>query len=249
MFHENTEGFGKDLGLMHQVVMLSRKHQVGQKFWGFLAHNDAFFKKVIEMATEEAKLKREDVDGVLNFVTEMRSRECMISEEESYYARSSHSAHHDLIRALMKGFKKLITRAQYSPAAVELCVELEKFFQMAYVRSAVYCQINDHPKDRNRWFHEPIYGLHTTFMDLLAGDGRVYMGSFLDYEAFANDKHIKAFADLWKPISEEWDRACEAEKGSDLGLTKQQLNKLLTGLDQCLNGILGTIRNTINRLT
>ncbi len=246
MFQEDTRDFGKDLGLMHQVVVLSRKHQVGQKFWGFLAHNDAFFKKVIEMATEEAKLKLEDVSGVLDYLTKMRSRDCMISETESYYARSSHSAHQDLIHAQMEGFKHLIRRAQHSPAAAEICAELEKFFQIAYVRSAVYCQINDHPENRDRWFHEPIYGLHTTFVDLLAGDNRVHLGSFLNHEAFTNDKHIEAFADLWKSIDEEWDRAREAEKDPGLRLTKQQLDNLLTGLDQCLDGILSTIRNKIS---
>ncbi len=248
-FTENTKGFGKDLGVMHQMVMLSRRHNVGQKFWGFLAHNEDLFKRIIVMAEEAVALQPTDVGNLIDTLMAIRAEGCPIREQESYYARSSHSEHRVLVsRQMTSRFAALMKKAEHNPQAEAICVELEKFFQIAYVRSAVYCQIHEEP-EHNRWFHEPIWGLHTTFMDLWDGDGRVYLGSFLDHETFTSDKHIEAFVDLWKPISEEWDRAYKAKKDQCLRLTEEQLNNLLKGLDQCLDGILGNIRDMICRPT
>lgn len=44
----SEETFGKDLGLIHEVVVTGRKAGANRAFWTRLAHDQAFFKEVIE---------------------------------------------------------------------------------------------------------------------------------------------------------------------------------------------------------
>ncbi|OGZ20684.1 MAG: hypothetical protein A2654_00105 [Candidatus Nealsonbacteria bacterium RIFCSPHIGHO2_01_FULL_43_31] len=44
-----TEDFGRDYGLIHEVVVTGRKAGAGREFWGKLAHDEELFKKVVSV--------------------------------------------------------------------------------------------------------------------------------------------------------------------------------------------------------
>lgn len=46
----SEKDFGKDLGLVHEAVIAGRKIGAGRPFWKRIAHNPAFFEKVIEIS-------------------------------------------------------------------------------------------------------------------------------------------------------------------------------------------------------
>lgn len=45
------EDFGKDHGLIHEVVVTGRKAGAGQAFWAKLAHDEDLFKRVVSVVT------------------------------------------------------------------------------------------------------------------------------------------------------------------------------------------------------
>ncbi|MFH0814898.1 MAG: hypothetical protein V1902_02345 [Candidatus Falkowbacteria bacterium] len=51
-----VEDFGKDLGLVHEVVVTGRKVGAGRDFWARLAHDEAFFRRVVELDAPQAAL-------------------------------------------------------------------------------------------------------------------------------------------------------------------------------------------------
>ena len=52
-----SEQFGKDLGLMHEVIVTGRKVGAGRDFWAALAHNEEMFKKVVDLVNPRPSFK------------------------------------------------------------------------------------------------------------------------------------------------------------------------------------------------
>ncbi len=49
---EVVEEFGRDGGLIHEVVVAGRKQGIGKKFWAYLAHSPEVFEAVIQFVNE-----------------------------------------------------------------------------------------------------------------------------------------------------------------------------------------------------
>ena len=148
--------------------------------------------------------------------------------QESYYARSSHADFH--VRGRVWGFSSgldyrdrplnpLFKEAGQGdggePKTCELCAEIEKFFIIGYMASAVHDEMN-FDKEPDRWFHRPFPGAHTTFDDLWEDDDRVDRGTFLTLEDFKNDGAIAKSFCMFNSVKESKGATSEEAHGKEL---------------------------------
>lgn len=54
---EDVKEFGKDEGLIHEVVVMGRKVGADRKFWATLAHNEQLFREVVDIVNRQVVFK------------------------------------------------------------------------------------------------------------------------------------------------------------------------------------------------
>ncbi len=71
--------FGKDLGLVHEVVVTGRKVGVGKEFWTALAENEKLFRRVSLLVEDQMRLKS-DCERLTRLGVDLR---VSVAEEEA----------------------------------------------------------------------------------------------------------------------------------------------------------------------
>ncbi len=112
--------FGKDLGLIHEVVLSGRKVGADKNFWVFLSRNPETFSGVVKLV-ENARLKWLSVDEAdLKKIKEWEERitttDCPFPEERSYAAFNYHNGlERYMTFDLRNNFQSLYDKAAQDP--------------------------------------------------------------------------------------------------------------------------------------
>lgn len=194
-------------------------------------------------------------EAVLRFInpTDL-NRPC--GQDKSYYANSSWSGLEGGFDSLlwhfeMKGLVGLGTLAMRSnPALRDMCGEIEKYFVVGTMASAVYdaMSIENGTAKREQWFHEPFWGAYTTVnavIELHTQIGRFDTGKkSMKDKAFS--KPYAEYKKVWKlyQASLTWD---EGQKQHVWNEGKKLWVAELPRLHQVHLQSLETIRNRIKQ--
>ncbi|MFA5935073.1 MAG: hypothetical protein WC827_04265 [Candidatus Paceibacterota bacterium] len=205
--------FGKDLGLVHQVVCIGREQEIGanRDFWSYLAYDRKIFAEVVKIVmtarTNWLTLSQDELNEVQKWVARLENNDCPYPEDETYYTRSSHSEYDNRIHHLHhggrfsggeKGFSEIFRKASQSKDVARVAMLIEETFVISYLLSGFYSAEQDPEGTNKKWMHGP-FSILTYFEDIWDDDPRVSTGSFF------GTAELKAIPDL-KKIHDMCDR-------------------------------------------
>jgi len=181
------ELFGKDLGLVHQVVVHGRDVGADRAFWSALADNRALLGEVVEFVKKACTWLDEDDAAVKQWLM-LLDVDCPFVERESYIASSSYSRYYDYFRIYHQQLAGVFWKGQRSEKARAVCEEVECYFILCYTLSAVWATLYGPPE--HRWNGNPLEGLLVTFRGIVKNNDRTQRGWCLTHEHFLENPAV-----------------------------------------------------------
>jgi len=85
----DVASFGRDHGLIHEVVITGRKVGAGQEFWSRLAHDEELFRKVVELVVGPSITLTSDGTTGEEWITRLKKQNFRLSDYAKQVLRSS----------------------------------------------------------------------------------------------------------------------------------------------------------------
>lgn len=180
------EEFGKEIGLLHKVVVAGRKPGAGHTFWSALSDNPELLAEIVALVLGRLELTFPDATLVEKWL-ESLDGDCPFGEDESYTAGSPRSAYIVYFQNYHESLRLLFWKGKYNEKARALCEEVECYFILCYTLSAVWSHLN---RVRVQWLNPPLTGLFTTFREVIEGASRTPRGWLLTLEHFTTNEAV-----------------------------------------------------------
>lgn len=163
-----AEVFGRDVGLMQQVILAGNTVGADHYFWAALAHNKKLFAEVVQSVRAALCLSDDDREIVTRWLKSIED-DCPFREKESYYYGTPHCAYKTFFHEYQElpEMKRLFWKGHNKMSVRLLCEAIECYFVVSYVLSGVWCKI--HAADQ-KWMHEPLDALFITFPAIADGE-------------------------------------------------------------------------------
>lgn len=176
---ENEE-FGKDFGLIQQVVMASRKFEGCRDFWASLAHNKGLLGDVIDFVAEWREVSNENRAAVVKwFEFYDLSKPFEEEEDESYWFRTSHCHYlemsHDRLEKV-KELDNLLQKIDRNKHARIIWTEMQCYSALFYIYSAIWFHKN---RPGVKLMHKPFQSALDNLNDIINADNRIHVSRFL----------------------------------------------------------------------
>ena len=230
MSTENRGEFGKDLGLIHQVILAGREIGADATFWAFLAYDKKVFAQVVELV-KDARVKwltlsETELKTVQEWLKLLKKNDCPYPEDETYYTRSSHSTYNDRLGMLYRGdFQGMFRKASQSKQVADLCKLIEACFVVSYLLSGYYSAEQDVEGTKREWMHGP-FSITTYFHDIWRDDPRVPVGNFFSNEDFRKIEMAEEVLDMTQK-DQGWGKTTIHTIVPKLRIIKENMIKLL----------------------
>lgn len=225
-----NESFGKDLGLVHQVVVAGREIGMDHGVWAYLAISRRAIKKVVETVRELLQFSQEDFDNLGKWMSKM-GIDFPVDDRESEYKNGSFSSYSEISRWFHDGkFCELFLKAPHNEAIRILCAEMECLFIIAYAYSSAYAEKHHLGTKFNT---EPITGLLDVFPNLCDERNSLVQGArYLTCKDFLANESVIAIRSLAASVPrDEFNRFTEFNIDECLSICKSardtQFNRVI----------------------
>ena len=189
-----TNEFGKDLGLLHKVVVAGRKVGMDHALWSVLADRSDILEGVADLARRALRISCGDLADISLWITRSAGVETL-DGEKNYNCADEHSKYCERFQSCHEAMRNIFWRAQHNEEARKLCKEIEILFLLSYLHVAIHValeQFSLRSSDRACGYSHPINGFYITLNHSSHGDDRVRQGYFLTRDEFRANEAVLA---------------------------------------------------------
>lgn len=219
------DDFGKDLSLVHQVVVTGRNVGADRNFWASLAHSKGLLEDVVEFVGQWMAVTDEDKKAINEWMVQFDASN-PLQEEESYYFRTSHCGIYkfmnecdDKVPAL-NNFTKKVSRNKQARAILG---EMHCFFLLFYFYSGLWSYKNRKFKE---WMHSPLWSTFCNLSDVMGGhnpDAHTRWAGFDYHKAIMSNHYFQEVKTAFGLHATNWHECHEVDEK----LTEEQVDTLI----------------------
>lgn len=236
------DDFGKDLGLVHQVVLVGRSVGADRNFWASLAHTSGLLEDVVEFVSQWMAVTDEDKKAIMAWL-HLFDPDNPLQEEESYYFRTSHCGIYKISNECHEKVPALdafINKVSRNKRAREILGQMHCFFIMFYLYSGLWAYKN---RKEVEWMHSPLWSTFHNLMDVVAGHSPdSHTRWHFDYhKTFMANPNFLAMRDQFYKYATDWTQSHSVEER----LTNEQIDELIA---ICRSKVIQQ-KNLVDRIT
>ncbi len=219
------DDFGKDLGLVHQVVVSGRGVGADRNFWASLAHNKDLLEDVVEFVDSWLAVTQEDRKAVNKWLFQFDVGN-PLQEKESYYWRTSHCGWYKFANHCdneVPALDNFIKKASRNKQVRMILGEMHCFFLLFYLYSGLWSYKN---RKGVKWMHSPLWSTFSNLRDIVNGhspDAHTHYAGTDYHKAIMANPHFQQVKALFGQYATNWREDHEVEGK----LTAEQIGELI----------------------